>query len=151
MSDTDDFRRRVNAEVKRLPAELRDAVLRAMEKEDVVSGARRAWAEGLGVLQVFSAGWFEKARVHAEANELAHAIYACERALELRRDFPQAVSLLADAHARQDAGPWLVMQHNSYAREDSVVTECANRAAAEARVKELNAQGGDHHWATATT
>lgn len=95
--------------------------------------------------------WFQKAETHLQAGQLSHAIYAYEQALQLRPGYSDAATQLNVANAKRDAGPWLVVRHDSYAREDNVIGECATRAAAEARVKELNALGEAHHWCTATT
>jgi Tfp pilus assembly protein PilF len=98
-----------------------------------------------------AASWFDKAEAHLRAGELSHAIHGYERALELQPDFPAAKAQLKVANEQRDAGRWIVMRHDSYAREDTVIEECMTRATAEARVRELNALGEAHHWCTATT
>lgn len=166
------FRDRVKSELGGLvPAELRPALLRAMEPErpELTRHAYQAWREAhvrapepwrqvwldaagtWSVLSSFAQAWLTLAERDEREGKLAHAVYDCERALELWPKFTAAAAKLEALKRRQDGGRWVVMRSDRYARENTEVGEYASRAAAEARVRELNADGEGEYWAAPTS
>jgi hypothetical protein len=134
----------------------KDHVRRALDQSEVlrsVFGAHRvepatepSWFDA-----AFSRAWYAQAETFLRDPKRSHAVWALERALELQPDFALATERLAAVNRERDAAQWIVMRHDAYAREDSLVAEFPSRAAAEARVRELNAAGEVHHWAAPST
>lgn len=148
----------------------RDALGRAIEKPELARAAFLSWvdaharepstwsrveelwsARAWSVLTAFANAWFQQGEADLQAGKLTHAIWHYERALELWPELSAAASQLSVATRQRDGGRWMVMRHNSYAREDYFVAEFATKAEAESRVRELNAAGEDHHWAVPIT
>lgn len=166
------FKERLSADLVHLvPEAKRAALMRILERDPPTPQAFRSWLDAharenwgrvediwfeqspttWNVASAFATAWFHAGETELQRRDFSYAIYSFGEAVELVPDFAAAAAQLKVANDQRDAGPWLVLEHDSYAREDNRVAECANRAEAEARVKELNARGGAHHWCTATT
>ena len=167
------FQERLTADLAHLVHEetKRAALLRILDRDPPTPQAFKSWLDAharenwrrvddvwfeqspstWNVASAFATAWFDAGEAELRRRDFSYAIYSFGQALEQVPDFAVAAAQLKEANDQRDAGPWLVMEHDSYAREDNRVAECANRAEAEARVKELNARGGAHHWCTATT
>lgn len=166
------FQERLRADLAHLvPEAKRAALLRILHRDPPLPQAFKSWLDAharenwsriddiwfgqspttWNVVTAFAKSWFHAGEAELQRREFSYAIHSFERSLELVPEFAEATAQLKVANDQRDAGRWLVLEHDSYAREDNRVGEFPNRAAAEARVKELNALGGAHHWCTATT
>lgn len=85
--------------------------------------------------------WFGKAEAHAQAGQLEAAIAAYERSLEFWPGFLGASARLQVIKAQREASqPWQVWGRDTFAREDFVVGTFPNKAAAQAKLAELDAR-----------
>lgn len=156
-SSPEAFREILVAEIEHLVSpNTKDHLRRALDQPEILRSvfeAHRAEpaSEASWFDIAFSRAWCAQAETFLRDQKRSHAVWALERALELRPDFALAIERLAAVNRERDAAPWIVMRHDAYVREDTFVAEFPSRAAAEARVRELNAAGEAHHWAAPTT
>lgn len=138
------YRAYVEAHAGELPA-VRGAAS-AWGKAGRIEESLAAWAEVVQRAPGDAHAWYGKAEAHALAGQLAPAIAAHERSLELWPGFLGAAARLQVLKAQREAeagepprpsGPWRVMGSDTFAREEFVVGEFATKELAQARLAEL--------------